>query len=155
MARFWFLGQTVELPAVLVGNRAETRDTNAWQACLYSTVCLTRPVVALRAHTNARAFPGRDASAQAGAWMLIGDVIHTASELASSRSLPARNPQSMTAFSHTSEAHLSSGTVLNIGLASAKFGGVGGGFQAEYVRGPPITFVPLTGKHWHSRAGRA
>ena len=87
--------------------------------------------------------------------MLIGDVIYTASELASSRSLPAGNTRSMTAFTHTSEARLSPGTILNIGLASAKFGGGGGEFQAEYVAGPAITFLPLTGKHWHGRAGSA
>lgn len=61
----------------------------------------------------------------------------------------------MTAFTHTSEATLAAGCVLNIGLASAKFGGFGGGFQAEYVSGPEIQFKPLAGKHWHGKTGHA
>jgi hypothetical protein len=90
---------------------------------------------------------------QEGAWILIGDVIHTSSALASSRSLPVNNPQSMTAFTHTSEASLAAGTILNIGLASAKFGGVGGEFQAEYVSGPTIRFTPFVDKIWHGKIG--
>jgi len=101
------------------------------------------------------AFPGRQASEEAGAWVLIGDAIETASTTASLRSLPAENPQSMVAFTHMSEAMLAANTVLNIGLASAKFGGVGGGFQAKYVSGPPIRFTPISGRHWHDRAGHA
>lgn len=61
----------------------------------------------------------------------------------------------MTAFTSTSQANLSTNTILNIGLASAKFGGIGGGFQAEYVSGPTISFTLLTGKHWHGSSGNA
>jgi len=42
-----------------------------------------------------------------------------------------------------------------IGLASAKFGGRGGGAQAEYVSGPPLQFAPLRDKYWHHRGGHA
>jgi hypothetical protein len=61
----------------------------------------------------------------------------------------------MAAFTHVSEAVMAAGTVLNIGLASAKFGGAGGGFQAEYVAGPRVVFKPLSGKSWHGAVGRA
>jgi hypothetical protein len=55
----------------------------------------------------------------------------------------------------TSRAVLSPGTILNLGIADAKFGGTSGDFQAEYVEGPPINFKPLHGKHWHGAVGRA
>jgi hypothetical protein len=61
----------------------------------------------------------------------------------------------MVAFTHTNEATLPAQVVVNVGLASAKFGGWGGGFQAEYVSGPAIQFTPLLGKRWHGRAGIA
>jgi hypothetical protein len=61
----------------------------------------------------------------------------------------------MVAFTHTSEASLVANTVLNIGLASAKFGGSGGEYQAEYVSGPTIRFTALAGKHWHGGSGNA
>ena len=155
MATFSFLGKSINLPAVRLSPHEETCDKTAWQHGEYTTVRLTGPVTALRVHTNGRSFPGRKASAEAGAWVLIGDVIHTASTIASSRSLPIRNPTRMAAFTHTSEARLAANTVINIGLASIKFGGSGGGYQAEYVSGPPIRFTPFAGKHWHGRFGNA
>ena len=85
----------------------------------------------------------------------IGDVIQTSSQFADSRSLPVANPRSMVAFTHTSEAQLPAGCVINVGLASAKFGGQGGGFQAEHVSGPAIEFTQFTGRYWHGRAGHA
>lgn len=144
----------MDLQAVPVA-AAITCDKAAWLYERYITVRLTAPLEALRVHTAGRSFPGRDASAQAGAWILIGDVIHTSGNLASNRSLPTINPRSMTAFTHTSEALLAPGTVLNIGIANAKFGGAGGGFQGEYVTGPAIVFMALSGKHWHGSEGHA
>lgn len=155
MATFSFFGKSIDLPATLVATHAKTRDESAWQHGRYSTVQLLTPLEGLRVHTGGRAFPGRQASGESGAWILIGDVIHTSSALAGSRSLPVDDPQRPVAFTHTSEAFLGVATVLNIGLASPKFGGKGGEFQAEYVSGPPIRFVPLSGKHWHGRGGRA
>ena len=155
MAMYSFFGKSVDLPAALGASRAKTRDPGAWLYGQYVTVRLLASIRALRVHTEHREFPGRLASGESGAWILIGDVIQTSSELASSRALPAVDPTSMVAFTHTSEAHLLPGTMLNIGLAAQKFGGAGGGFQAEHVFGPAIRFTPLTGKHWHSRAGHA
>lgn len=86
---------------------------------------------------------------------LIAEIVLTSAGIADSRSLPVRNAHSMVAFRNTSEAYVKTGTVLNFGLASAKFGGSGGGFQAEFVSGPPIIFTPLHGKEWHSIAGNA
>jgi hypothetical protein len=155
MAQFSFLGRSIDLPAVQLSLKAITRDRTAWQDGQYITVRLIHTVSALRVHTNGRSFPGRDASAEPGAWVLVGDVIHTASTIADTRSLPVQNPTSMVAFTHSSEASIAANTVLNIGLASAKFGGSGGGYQAEYVSGPAMRFTPLVGKHWHGRSGNA
>jgi hypothetical protein len=155
MTTFSFAGKTVDLPAVPVSPKSATRDPTAWQFGRYVTVRLVSPMSALRVHTNGRSFPGRQGSAATGAWLLVGDIVQTASELADSRSLPIENPKSMVAFTGTSEANISALSVLNIGLASAKFGGSGGEFQAEFVSGPLIQFSPLKGKHWHGRAGNA
>jgi hypothetical protein len=154
MPTFALFGKSVDLQAVPAA-MASTRDPDAWLHRRYLTVRLTAPLDALRVHTAGRSFPGRDASAEAGAWVLIGDVIQSSGDLADTRSLPTTNPSSMVAFTHTSEALLASGTVLNIGIASAKFGCTGGEFQGEYVGGPVIVFKPLAGKHWHGMAGRA
>ncbi|MEO8754910.1 MAG: hypothetical protein ABI624_19775 [Casimicrobiaceae bacterium] len=155
MTTFSFLGKFIDLPAVQLSSKAKTRDETAWQHGQYMTVRLIGAVSALRVHTGGRSYPRRPGSAEVGAWLLIGDVIHTSSTIASSRSLPVQNPMSMAAFTHTSEASLAASTVLNIGLASAKFGGRGGDFQAEYVSGPTICFTPLAGKHWHGGIGHA
>ena len=155
MATFPFFGRSIDLAAKLAATRGSSRDESAWLHGQYTTVELLKPLQALRVHTNNRAFAGREASREAGAWVLIGDVVQTSSEIADSRSLPTSIPQSMTAFTHASEAYLSPNTVLNIGLASAKFGGMGGAFQAEYVSGPPIQFKLLVGKHWHGKSGTA
>jgi hypothetical protein len=155
MAMFSYFGESIELPAKAVLPGASTRDPDAWMHGVFTTVRFELPMKALRVHTNGRTFPGRDASQEAGAWILIGDIIETSSELASSRSLPAANPKSMVAFTHVSEAQVQMGTVMNVGLASAKFGGKGGRFQAEYVSGPSIHFTPLRANRWHGAAGRA
>ena len=155
MALFFSFGKSIDLPAKLHDVSVHTRDLTAWQFLSFQTVELTSPMVGLRVHTADKPFGGREASAEAGAWCLIGDVVLTSSEIASSRSLPADDPTRMIAFTHTSEAYMSIGTVLNIGLASPKFGGSGGGFQAEYVDGPMILFSPLLEKHWHGGVAHA
>jgi hypothetical protein len=155
MATFTHFGKSIELPATMVSPTAATRDRSSWMHGRYTTVRLSMPIEALRVHTAGRTFPGREASSEFGAWVLIGDVIQSSAALASSRALPATNPRSMVAFTHASEARLDLGTVLNIGIASAKFGGDGGQFQAEYISGPPIRFTPIAGKHWHGRSGSA
>jgi hypothetical protein len=154
MPTFSLFGKSVELQATPEPT-ARTRDESAWLHRRYLTVRLIARMEALRVHTAGRAFAGREASQEAGAWILIGDVVQSSSQLASSRALPSANPRSFVAFTHVSEAVLAAGTVLNIGIASAKFGGAGGEFQAEYVTGPPMTFRPLVGKHWHGAVGRA
>jgi len=154
MPTFSLFGKSVDLEAVPSPN-AVTRDETAWLHRTHLTIRLLTQLEALRVHTGGRAFPGRDASGEAGAWLLIGDVIQSSSDLADTRSLPTANPRSMVAFTHASLATVAAGTVLNIGIASAKFGGSGGGFQAEFVSGPPIVFKPLSGKNWHGAAGRA
>ena len=154
MPTFSLFGKSVEL-AAMPAPVAWTRDRTAWLHHRYLTVRLTANTEALRVHTAGKSYPGREASNEAGAWLLIGDVIQSSSHLADSRALPTASPAGFTAFTHVSEAELRPGTILNIGLASAKFGCAGGGFQAEYVEGPPIVFKPLHGKHWHGAVGRA
>jgi hypothetical protein len=61
----------------------------------------------------------------------------------------------MVAFTHTSLVRTPAGGLINIGLANARFGGRGGAFQAEYVSGPRMTFLPLQAQYWHGRAGLA
>jgi hypothetical protein len=155
MSLFSYFGKSIELPASLVLVKATTRDNTAWLCGVYTTVRLVKKYYTLRVHTAGRAYEEREASAEMGAWVLLGDIIQTSAQLANSRSLPTYNPNSMVAFTHTSEAILNVGTVLNIGLASAKFGGRGGDFQAEHVSGPSIQFKLLEGKHWHGKAGLA
>ena len=155
MTAFAIAGRRIDLSAVPVTPRALSGDDSAWQGGDYVTVRLLAPAEALRVHTNGRAFPDREASASAGAWVAIGDVIQTSAQFANSRSLPTWHVNSTTAFTHVNTATIPAGCVVNIGIASAKFGGQGGGFQAEYVSGPLFQFTPLTGKHWHGRAGSA
>ncbi|HUO79844.1 MAG TPA: hypothetical protein VMU00_06855 [Steroidobacteraceae bacterium] len=148
MPRFLVCGGTLELPAAFVLPRAPSSAPEAWTGGQWLTVRICEATPALRVHTAGRAFPGRPASHAAGAWVAIGDVIWTAAELASSRALPG-------AFTHTSDAEIAAGTVVNVGFASALFGGAGGGEQAEYVSGPAFRFRSLEGKRWHGRAGTA
>ena len=154
MAAFTIHDQVIHLPAMLVQPTAES-DEKAWQGGIYLTIRLEKTITVLRVHTKGKSFPGRKGSDEEGRWLLIGDVIQTASEIADSRSLPTTNPRSMAAFTHTSEAVVAVGTVLNIGIASALFGGNGGGWQAQFVSGPPMVFRPFTNKHWIDFAGNA
>jgi hypothetical protein len=155
MARFFVAGRGIDLPAVPASPRSPSSDESAWELGLYVTVQLLSPVTGVRVHTNGRHYAGRPASASAGAWVALGDVVQTSTELASSRSLPVDDPKRMVAFTHVNEAVLPAHCVVNVGLASAKFGGAGGGFQAEYVSGPAIQFAPLAEKRWHAQAGNA
>lgn len=154
MPTFSLFGKSVELQAT-PATTARTCDESAWLHRRYLTIRLSARTKALRVHTAGRTFPGREPSNEAGAWLLIGDIIQSSSQLASSRALPTANPNSFVAVTHVSEAVLGPGTLLNIGIASAKFGGSGGEFQAEFVAGPPITFKALAGKRWHGAVGSA
>lgn len=155
MAQFNLSGTLLSLPAVQISPVAISRDKSAWAGLRYITVRLLSAVEGLRVHTDGRSYPDRPGSAAQGAWVALGDVILTSAQMASSRSLPTNDPRSMAAFTHTGIAILPAQCVINLGLASAKFGGAGGGIQAEYVSGPAFTFKPLAGKHWHGRAGMA
>jgi hypothetical protein len=148
MTQFFVPGGALELPAGLVAPRARSAAPEAWVAGRWLTVQVHADVPALRVHTAGRSFPRRPASDGAGAWVAIGDVILTAGELTSSRALPG-------AFTHTSEALILAGTVINVGFASPLFDGAGGGEQAEYVSGPQFQFTDLPGKYWHGRGGSA
>ena len=158
MTRFVFGNKSIDLPAATVRPVASSRDANAWWAGQYATVRLFQPIRGLRLHTSGRSYPDRPASNAEGSWILIGDVIQTSSQIAQSSSLPGKLPQSMVAFTHVSDVSLAAGTVLNIGVASAKFSGEvggGGGFQAEHVSGPWPQFHVLAGNYWHGNAGAA
>jgi len=155
MAKYFFLGVVIELPAIPVSPKAQSRDDTAWLHGLFSTVMLLAPVEGVRVHTGGRSYPGRPGSSEQGAWVALDDVIMSAPDLANSRSLPTANPQSLVAMTRIAEVLLPVQCVLNIGLASAKFGGRGGGAQAEYVSGPPLQFAPLRDKYWHHRGGHA
>jgi hypothetical protein len=148
MPVFSVVGTLIDLPAIPVFPKASTRDNGAWLHGQYVTVKLTAPVEGIRVHTDGRHFPGRPASGGAGAWVALGDVIGTSTELVSNRSLPG-------VFTRVSEALLPSFCVTNVGVCSALFGGAGGGVQAEYVSGPPVSFHQLHGKYWHGSAAHA
>ncbi|MBS0393457.1 MAG: hypothetical protein JSR54_02465 [Proteobacteria bacterium] len=139
-------GRVLELPGAHPAASRDSRDPRAWVGGEWLTVRLLAPLEALRVHTAGRAYPGRPASSEQGRWYALDDVIETSGELAASRSLPG-------AFTHTSVVRVPAGAVLNVGFASALFGGAGGGGQAEFLGGPTPSFVALRGKHWHGRAG--
>jgi hypothetical protein len=147
VAQFFIGGNWIELPAELA-RRARTRDIGAWRAAQYVTVRLLEPVEGVRVHTDGKAFSRRPASAAGGAWVAIGDAIDTAAQFVATRSLPGP-------FTHVGWALLPPDCIVNVGVCSPLFGGMGGGFQAEYVSGPPIEFKQAQGKYWHSRTGRA
>jgi hypothetical protein len=155
MTTFTLLGRRIDLPAMQASSRGATRDVSAWEAGEYLTIRILAPVEAIRVHTNGRTFPGREASGSIGAWVAIGDIIQTSGQFSNSRSLPTANPNSPTAFTHVNAVRIPAGCVINIGITSAKFGGQGGGFQAEYVSGAHLEMIALTGKHWHGRHGVA
>lgn len=155
MARFFVAGKFIDLPGIPIHPKSPPSDITDWELGAYVTVRLLAPVSGIRAHTNNRSFPGRDPSKSIGAWVALGDVIQTSSELAGTRSLPTTNHTSMVAFTHSNEVTIPAQCVVNIGLASPKFGGVGGGFQAQYVSGPAFVFIPFHGKYWHGHSGNA
>jgi hypothetical protein len=155
MATFFVAGTSIELPGIPVWPKAQSRDPDAWILKTFSTVLLHSPVEGIRVHTDGRSYPDRPGSLEEGAWFALGDVILGSGEFASSRSLPTRNPKSLVAFTRMADVLVPSQCVLNIGLASPKFGGLGGGVQAEYVSGPPLHFGALRGKYWHDHVGHA
>jgi hypothetical protein len=146
MSEFWIGGQRLELPAT---PRAQerTRDAGAWLDKRWISVELTAAITALRVHTDGREFPTRPASNAAGAWLLIGDIVQTSSEIVNGRSLPG-------VFTHIARAEVFAGSILNIGFCSPLFGGRGGEAQAEFVRGPDIKFTPMDST-WVNYGGTA
>ena len=155
MPTFSLFGKSVDLPALQVPCR-HTSEPSAWEHQIHITVRLTARIEAFRLHTQGRAFSGRHASREEGAWLLIGDDIMTLGEAADSRAFPIDDPTRLVAATHVSIAQLAAHSILNIGLAAKNFRGRGGEFQAEYVEGQtPIRFTLLDGKRWHSHAGRA
>ena len=147
MASFTFLGRTLDLPAVQAPENVATREPTAWQSGHFVTVRLVEAIPVIRVHANGNSFPGHYSSPKQGAWVLIGDVGQTSSSLMGSQRLTARNSQSTVAMGQTSEAYVPANTILNIGLASAKFGGSGRELQAEYVGGPAMDLDSLADKH--------
>jgi hypothetical protein len=147
MGRFFVGGVSIDLPAVPV-LKASTRDLDAWRLRQYVTVRLVAPVEGVRVHTNNKSLPKRKASAPEGAWVAIGDFVETSKEFVNSRALPGP-------FTHLAWAVLPEQCVVNVGLCGPLFGGAGGGFQAEYISGPPIQFTQAHGKHWHGSYGHA
>lgn len=156
MATFTFFGKTLDLPAVRMPTNTATCDPTAWQSGHFVTVRLTNAIPALKVDPNSRHLPGPYAPPERGAWVLIGGAIHASAPLVDHRfSLPVVNPRSMLALTHTSAAHVAADTVLNVGLASARFGDSGGEFQAEYVSGPPVEFTLLPDKSWRASGVQA
>jgi len=147
MARFFFSGVVVDLPAALA-QRAETSYTNAWLKGEYVTVRLLAPVEGVRAHTSGREFKDRIASKPEGAWIAVDDFIESSGDFVRSRALPGP-------FTNLAWAVAPTHCVLNLGLAAPLYGVAGGGVQAEFVSGPPIEFTQAQGKHWHGKTGAA
>lgn len=154
MGLFFVAGQSIELPALAVQPRAATRDRTAWRFGDYRTVRFYAPEEGIRAHTAEKAYPGRAASTVQGVWFALADYVMTSNEFADSRSLPTSNANSMTAAPYAARALVVPHCVLNIGIASAKFGGAGGGVQAEYVSGPRVQFIQLPDNRWHGHTSR-
>jgi hypothetical protein len=106
-------------------------------------------VEALRVHTDGRRIDARgvDPSRASGSWILIGDGVHTSSQVVQGRALPGL-------FTHVSGVEVLPGTVLNIGTCGPLFGQPGGGWQAEHVSGPWPRFSHLPNV-WMNRSGSA
>ena len=149
MAVFFVSGVPIELDATRYTAIA-SQCPDAWQSGEYMTVRMTADGVdiGVRAHTNARDYPGRPASNAAGKWLALDDVIATAHTFAASRALPG-------VFTHVGWVTLPAGCVINIGMAAPKFGYRGGGVQAEYLQGPRPIFDQAVGKVWHGVTGHA
>lgn len=156
----FFVGSTkVDLPGVQISPPAVSTEDSAWLHKTHITLRLSAPVEGFRVHTNGTAYPTglpfgnkvapRVGSSAKGRWVLIGDgAISTSSEIVSLFSLPG-------AFSHVSKAVIPANCLINVGICSPLWGGVGGGIQAEYVSGPPIHFDQMTDNAWHNTAGHA
>jgi hypothetical protein len=137
MARFLVSGQSIELPAIRVA-RGPTQCERAWMFGQYVTVRLISAVDGIRVHTNGRSFTGRVASGAQGAWVAIGDIIQPSEEFVGARALPGL-------FTHIAWTLIPEQCVINVGMSGPLFGAPGGGFQAEYVAGPAMTFNQAVG----------
>jgi hypothetical protein len=159
MTTFFVGSATVDLPGVQISPPEETASEGAWLHKTHISIRLSAPVEGFRVHTNGIAYPTglpfgkraapRVASEGVGRWVLIGDgAISTSSEIVRLFSLPG-------AFSHVSKAIVPALCLVNVGICSTLFGGIGGGLQIEYVSGPPIRFHEMTDAVWLNTAGNA
>jgi hypothetical protein len=148
MTNFLACGRTIDLPAIHYPRRA-SKDALAWLNSEWVTIRLTELVGALRVHTDGRRVDLRSASpsSAAGSWILIGDVIHTSSQIVQGRSLPGP-------FTKASGVEVLPGTILNIGISGPLFGKSGGSWQAEHVSGPEMRFSHLP-HVWMNYSGSA
>src|SRR5580765_4483486 len=131
MPTFTLHGQSIELAAWLRPERKATTQRSAWLGGTWLTVLTGGDMMALRVHLNGceveTEWRDRVHSSEAGAWLLIGDVVLTSRQIVEQRALPAGT------FSHVSRATIRPNTLLNIGIAAPLFGFNGGGWQAEWV----------------------
>ena len=146
--QFFLDGKAIDLPAVRL-SKTITREGSAWRGGDWITVRMVGPLDALRVHTDGKRVDLRDVrpTSSKGAWILIGDVIQTSSQITQARALPGL-------FTATSQVQVLSTTVLNIGLCGQLFGFPGGGWQAEYVNGPEFKISRLPNV-WMNRSGSA
>lgn len=152
MPTFNLHGRSIELAAWLRPERKATAQRSAWLHGTWLTVLTGGDIMALRVHLNGREIEtkwgDRVGSSEAGAWLLIGDVVLTSRQIVETRALPAGM------FSHVSRATIRPNTLLNIGIATPLFGFSGGGWQAEWVGQERVCFAALP-NIWHSRSGTA
>ena len=149
-------GKCIDLPVSFLPMAPS--DRSAWLHAKWVTAKVFSPIEGVRVHTNGRSFHGRPASGSSGRWVALSDetIIATSGEIASTLSLPKSpgDPQP-NFFTHASRVVIPAFCVLNIGIASALFGGTGGGWQAEILGDLRPQFQPLTGKTWHGSSGNA
>jgi len=152
MQTFTLHGRSIELAAWLRPERKATAQRSAWLCGTWLTVLTGGDILALRVHLKGREIEtewgDRVGSSEAGAWLLIDDVVLTSRQIVEQRALPAGM------FSHVSRATIRPNTLLNIGIASPLYGFAGGGWQAEWVGQERVCFATLP-NIWHGRTGTA
>lgn len=154
-AEFTIPSTTFTIRAAMLKNQG-TQDLSVWAGERYWTVKLYEPLRAIRLHGRGTPFLNPDApldkamwwSNRTGSWYSLGDEALSLSEFQQGASLPH-------SFSALTEFMLSSGTILNVGIASKRFlGRVGGMVQAEWIAGPQAT-VSVDGGLLMDRSGNA
>ena len=152
---------STSLPAAVV-DKEPTRAANAWDGGYYS-VKLHGPYQALRVHVGggvgAVTAANRHLASGAGLlgrWYAIGDFIQTYDEYVATRALPKTQTAQgeLSFFSAAALATFGAGTILNVGIVGPLFDLPGGGEQAEFVEGPEVELLELTG-FWAREYGHA